>query len=76
MAGLIIIVPIDIRARIIAKGLVRYIKHLIKYNTDTPDAIRNAKNLIYFIPKTAYSHIYTVATARCPAQCFAIFSYA
>ena len=75
MAGLIIIAPIDIRARIIAKSLIRYIKHPIKYNADTPNAIKNAKNPIYYMPKTAYSYIYTIAIAKCPTQCLAIFFY-
>ena len=76
MAGFIIIAPIDICARITAKSLIRYIKYPIKCNTDIPNIIRNAKNLIYPIPKITYSHIYTVAVARCHAQCLAIFFYA
>ena len=73
MAGLISTTPIDVYIRVITKSLVRYMKHLIKCDTDTPDDIRNVKNPVYFTSETAHGHVHTVAAARCPAQCPVIF---
>ena len=75
-AGLITTAPIDVRARVTAKSLIRCIKHPIKCNADTLDATRNAKNPVHPVPKTAHGHVHTVAAARCPAQCPATFFHA
>ena len=72
-AGLTATAHIDARARVTAKSLVHCVKPPVKCNAGTPGATKNAKNPAHRVLKIARGHAHTVAAARCPAQCPAIF---